>query len=156
MKLIAVGARREDNTAFEDNPFCQESLQMTIDFFQKVGYVPPWIGYYVERENNLVGVGAFKGPPVNGTVEIAYGTFEPYQQQGVGAGICTLLVDLALKTDPAVRITARTLPEENSSTRILRKNGFKMIGPVIDPEDGEVWEWAFENRNNPAGHVSVR
>lgn len=134
----------EDNTAFAANPLCLESLPMTIEFFNRVGYVPPWIGYFAELDKQLVGVSAFKGPPVNGTVEIAYGTFEPYRQQGIGAGICKLLVDLALKTDPSLRITARTLPEENYSTRILRKNGFKMIGPVIDPEDGEVWEWAFE------------
>jgi hypothetical protein len=33
--------------------------------------------------------------------------------------------------------------EENFSTKILRKNNFTLIGTVIDPEDGEVWEWIY-------------
>jgi hypothetical protein len=40
-------------------------------------------------------------------------------------------------------ITARTLPEENHSTKILRKNSFTFVGSVMDPEDGEVWEWMY-------------
>lgn len=144
VKLIAIGAKPEDNLEFSGNPLCREILEMTIDFFNKVGYVPPWTGYFIQQDDNLVGSAAFKGPPVNGAVEIAYGTFEPYRQQGIGTATCKLLVDLALKTDSTVRITARTLPEENFSTRILRKNGFNFVGTVIDPEDGPVWEWEFE------------
>ena len=51
---------------------------------------------------------------------------------------------LALKTNPSVRITARTLPENNFSTRILEKNNFTFTGEVNDPDDGEVWEWAYK------------
>lgn len=144
LKLIAIGATPEDNTEFSGNPLCREILDMTIDFFNKVGYVPPWIGYFVKQDNDMVGSAAFKGPPVNGAVEIAYGTFDLYRQIGIGTATCKLLVDLALKTDSTVRITARTLAEENFSTRILRKNGFNFVGTVIDPEDGPVWEWEFE------------
>jgi len=57
--------------------------------------------------------------------------------------MCRLLVELALKTDPNLRITARTLMEENASTKILKKNGFQFVGSVIDPDDGEVWEWVY-------------
>ena len=117
---------------------------MTIDFYKKIGFVPPWIGYYVEQNDDLVGCAAFKGQPVNGTVEIAYGTFEQYRKQGIGTEICKHLVGLSLKTDPFVRITARTLPEENFSTRILKKNNFIFTGTVNDTEDGEVWEWLYK------------
>ena len=144
LKLIAIGPTLDDNTEFSTNPLSREILEMTIGFFNKVGYVPPWIGYFVKQDDELVGSAAFKGPPANGAVEIAYGTWEPYRQKGIGSSICRLLVDLALKADTAIRITARTLPEENFSTRILRKNGFNLVGIVIDPEDGEVWEWEFE------------
>jgi len=51
------------------------------------------------------------------------------------------LVDVSLKTDPSVSITARTLPGKKFSARILQKNGFIFSGTVNDPEDGEVWEW---------------
>jgi hypothetical protein len=39
---------------------------------------------------------------------------------------------------------ARTLPEENYSTKILRKNGFEWQGIVVDDDDGDVWEWEFK------------
>ena len=122
---------------------------MTIDFYKKVGFVPPWIGYYVKQDGYLVGCAAFKGQPVNGTVEIAYGTFEQHRKQGIGTAICKHLVDLSLNTDPSVKITARTLPEENFSTRILKKNNFIFSGIVHDPEDGEVWEWVFKVNGKP-------
>jgi len=144
MKLIPVKETLEENKHFAENPLCRETLEMTIDFYKKVGYTPPWICYYVEKNNELVGSAGIKGKPVNGTIEIAYGTMENHRQQGIGTAICKLLVDLSLKTDPAIRITARTLPEENFSARILKKNNFVLLGAVNDPEDGKVWEWLFE------------
>jgi RimJ/RimL family protein N-acetyltransferase len=145
MILLPIKEHIQDNKIFIDHPLCQETLPMTIDFYKKVGFHEPWICYYVQMDHALVGSAAFKGQPIDGTVEIAYGTFPPYQQQGIGTRICRSLVDLALKTDPLVRITARTLPEENFSTRILRKNGFQLAGTVNDPEDGDVWEWVYQN-----------
>jgi RimJ/RimL family protein N-acetyltransferase len=144
MKLIPIKERLEENIKFNRNPLCQEILQMTIDFYGKVGFTPPWIGYFAEENGELVGTGGFKGRPVNGTVEIAYGTFEKYRNQGIGTRICRKLVELSLKRDPYIRIKARTLPEKNFSTRILEKNNFIFNGTTDDPEDGEVWEWVFE------------
>jgi RimJ/RimL family protein N-acetyltransferase len=80
---------------------------------------------------------------MEGRVEIAYGTFPAFQHQGIGARICKELVSLARRTDPEVKITARTLMEENHSTKILRKNGFVWRGVVLDPDDGDVWEWEY-------------
>ncbi len=144
MELIPIKERLEDNREFTSDPLCQASIYATIDYFKKVGYEPPWISYYVRRNNRLVAAAAFKGKPVNNRVEIAYGTFEPYQQQGIGTQVCKMLVELSLKTDPTVTITARTLPERNFSARILAKNSFEFIGIVNDPEDGDVWEWEYK------------
>jgi len=141
MHLIAIKERIEDNKRFASNALHLETIQMTIDFYKKVGFVPPWIGYYAEENGNLVGSAGFKGPPINRTVEIAYGTFEEYRNQGIGTAICRQLVELSLKTDPSIRLTARTFSKENFSTKILQKNNFILLGPVQDPEDGEVWEW---------------
>jgi hypothetical protein len=41
-------------------------------------------------------------------------------------------------------------PEENASTRILRRHGFDLEGTVIDAEDGEVWRWSLERADEPA------
>ena len=144
MKLLPIGENLEDNQDFIDDPLCSETLGMCIDFYKRVGYNPPWICYYAEEDGEIIGNAAFKGKPVNNTVEIAYGTMEDKRRKGVGTNICRQLVELALATDPSVRITARTLPENNYSTRILEKNNFILLGMVNDPEDGDVWEWEYK------------
>ena len=144
MKLLPIKETIEENEAFANNPVCNETLTMCIAFYNRVGYTFPWVCYYAEENGELIGSAAFKGKPINNTVEIAYGTFEKNQHQGIGTKICKQLVELSLATDPSVRITARTLPEKNYSTRILEKNNFVLLGFVTDPEDGEVWEWEYK------------
>jgi len=141
MTLLPIKQTLEENETFANNPLCKETLGMCIGFYRKVGYNPPWICYYIEENGELVGSAAFKGQPINNTVEISYGTMEDHRQKGVGTRICKQLVELSLATNPSVRITARTLPEKNYSTRILEKNNFILLGFVTDPEDGEGWEW---------------
>jgi [ribosomal protein S5]-alanine N-acetyltransferase len=119
-------------------------LEMTIDFFNKIGYNPPWIGYFVEKDGQIVGSCAYKGISIDNMVEISYGVMPRFQNKGIGAEICRKLVELALETDPSVRITAQTLPEENFSTRILQKNGFILLGQIWHEEDGNVWEWEYK------------
>lgn len=146
LELLPIYQTPEENKVFESNTDCRETLEMTVEFYEKVGYTPPWTGYYVKKDKELVGMAAFKGRPIQGRVEIAYGTMERFRNQGIGAGICRLLVELSLQTDPSISITARTLPEPNYSTRILQKNNFVLLGTVEDPEDGEVWEWIYQGR----------
>ena len=153
MELLPVKEHLHENAQFADNPDCQENIQMCIDFYKRVGFNPPWICYYVRLDGQLVGAAAFKGKPVNNKVEIAYGTFTKYQNQGVGGQIARTLTTLSLKTDPTVIITARTLAEENYSARLLRKNGFKLLGTIMDDEDGEVWEWEYTPLNLPRGET---
>ena len=121
----------------------EEGLYMTIEYYKAIGFNPPWIGYYAKINDSLVGSAGYKGQPVNNKIEIAYGTFSNFRKQGIGTEICKELVDLALKTDPSIIITARTLPENNYSTKILKKNNFKLVGTVWDKDDGNVWEWVY-------------
>jgi RimJ/RimL family protein N-acetyltransferase len=144
VNFLPIKQTAEENEEYINNPLCIETIFMSIDFYKKVGFTPPWICYYAEENGELVGNAAFKGKPVNNTVEIAYGTMEAQRQKGVGTRICKQLVELSYATDPAVRITARTLPEKNYSTRILEKNQFILLGTVMDPEDGEVYEWEYK------------
>ena len=146
MNLLPINRTLEENIDFANNPLCNETLGMCIEFYKKVGFNKPWICYYVEENGELIGSGAFKGKPINNTVEISYATFEKFRQQGIGAKICGKLVALSRTTDPSVRITARTLPEKNYSTRILERNNFILLGFVTDPDDGEVWEWEYKGK----------
>jgi [ribosomal protein S5]-alanine N-acetyltransferase len=146
MELIPIKEKIEENVEFINNPLCQETLPFSVDFYKVVGFSPPWICYYASHHGELVGSAAFKGRPMNGVVEIAYSTFDNFRRQGIGATICEKLVELSVKTDPSVRITARTLPERNYSTRILEKNNFTCLGVVEDADDGLVWEWEYRGK----------
>lgn len=144
MNLLPIYSTLSENSIFTRNPLCLETLNMCIAFYKKVDFNPPWICYFAEENGELIGSGAFKGKPVDNSVEIAYGIFDNHQRKGLGTKICRQLVELSLATDPTVRITARTLPQKNYSTRILEKNNFTLLGVVNDPEDGDVWEWEYK------------
>ena len=134
----------EENQEFAVIPACKESLIMTLDYYKIIGYVPPWIGYFARLNRELVGSAGYKGQPVDNKIEIAYGTFPEFREKGIGTEICRQLVLLAQRTDPKLIITARTLPEYNYSTKILQRNGFRLLGNVWDKEDGDVWEWLYD------------
>lgn len=144
MNLLPIDIDSEKNLKFTA-PACQEVITATLDFYNRVGFSKPWIGYLATEKNRWVGMGGFKGQPKAGTVEIAYGTFPEFEGQGFGTKICKELVQIALQTDPTLRITARTLPEQSASTTILERNNFVCLGPVWDDEDGTVWEWEYQN-----------
>ncbi|MBS1524604.1 MAG: GNAT family N-acetyltransferase [Bacteroidetes bacterium] len=144
MKLLPIKEHLHENMEFTTNPACQDSLGMCVDFYKRTGFNPPWICYYVQVDGRLVAAAAFKGKPVGNKVEIAYGTFAPYQNQGIGTKIAGTLVQLARQTDPSLRITAQTVKEENYSTKILRKNNFVIVGTAMDEDNGEVWEWEYQ------------
>ncbi len=145
MQLIPIAQTAEQNTQFFQDSECREILHMSIDYYSKIGFLPPWICYFALENRKIVGSAGFKGRPRNGTVEIAYGTFEGYRRQGMGTLICRELVKTARAEDPSVRITARTLPDNESSIGILKKCGFRFVKMVNDEEDGEVCEWEYIN-----------
>jgi [ribosomal protein S5]-alanine N-acetyltransferase len=145
--LLPIKPTLAENQAFLNHPDCQENLQMSIDFFNKIGYYPPFIGYYAQLNNQLVGACAvFKKNQDKPKVEIAYGTFPAFQQKGIANKMCQKLVSLAIETDPTLEIIAHTLPEENFSTKILRKNGFELFGPIWDEVDGNIWLWIYKKK----------
>ncbi len=143
MNLLPVLPTEAENSLFQAHPDSWENVLACIDFYNRVGFNPPWICYIVEKDGQFVGGAGIKGKPVNNMIEIAYGTFPAFQQQGIATQACRELVLLAQHTDPSLRITARTFLQENYSTKVLKKNGFRCLGMVNDPEDGDVWEWEY-------------
>jgi [ribosomal protein S5]-alanine N-acetyltransferase len=120
---------------------CQEIFKSYPDYYYKVGYNPPWIGYFVIRDEKVVGVCGFVGSPNTGRIEIAYGTFKKNEGQGIASFACREMIAVVKKTDPGLIITAKTAPEENASVAILRRNGFEFAGIVQDDGIGDAWEW---------------
>ncbi|WP_114748466.1 GNAT family N-acetyltransferase [Pleomorphovibrio marinus] len=150
MKFLPIEIEEGLNTQFMDIPECGIILEVFKEHYRKVGFVKPWIAFFVCNDyHEIIGAAGFKGQPKNGMVEISYGTFKKFEGQGMGTAICKQLVSLALQTVPSLIINARTLPQNVASIKVLERNGFKLIGTVYDEEDGNVLEWTFMNPSVP-------
>lgn len=152
MKLVPVLQTEEENLRFLKNPNCADTVYKMMEFYRKHGFEEPWMGYCAEIDGELVGSCGFKGRPANRggnkIVEIAYVTFEQFRQQGYATQMCQSLIELSLKTDASLKITARTLPEKSYSVRILKKMEFLCTGTIIDHDGIEVWEWEYRPSNS--------
>lgn len=143
MELVQINLdSKPDDFGIASDSKANANIKMQVEYYSVIGFQPPWVGYVATVGGVPVGLGAFKGVPKNNKVEIAYFTFPEKEGTGLGTRICKSLVDIAQTKDPRIEITARTLPEKNASTRILEKNGFTFSSVVLDPEDGDVWEWS--------------
>jgi [ribosomal protein S5]-alanine N-acetyltransferase len=106
---------------------------------------PDWFGHLaIEGESQqLVGICSLKGPPVEGTVEMAYFTFPGFEGRGIGTAMARFVLDRAIVLQDVRRVTAHTAPEHNASTRILEKIGMRFV--CEEMEDGvPVWLWQVE------------
>lgn len=100
-----------------------------------------WIcGFDITRKQDNVAVGscAFKSPPQDGLVEIAYGIEEEFQKLGYATESAIALTRFALSCAEVKVVCAHTKDDNVASIRVLEKAGFVAQGRVIDPEDGEV------------------
>jgi RimJ/RimL family protein N-acetyltransferase len=120
---------------------CQEVILATIDLYKNKGFYMPWVGYLVIDSNVVVGAAGFNGRPENNGVEISYYTFQEYEGKGYATLACKELIKIAKLQNPSLVICAKTVPEENASTRILKNNGFVYSRVVQDHEIGDAWFW---------------
>src|SRR5687768_2941887 len=112
MTLLPIELDVSLNKKFTDNPECAAILSVYPDYYNRVGFNKPWIGYFATIDGvEIIGAGGYKVQPQDGKIEIAYGTFKNFEGQGIGTEICRQLVLLSLQTNPSIRITARTLME---------------------------------------------
>ncbi|HEX8448769.1 MAG TPA: GNAT family N-acetyltransferase [Allosphingosinicella sp.] len=119
----------------------REVLTQTVDLLSRDPRPSPWGSYLALDEGRAVGICAFKSAPDSeGAVEIAYMTFPAFEGRGHATAMAAALARTAFDCG-APLVVAHTLPEENASSRALRRNGFDFAGESIDPEDGAVWRW---------------
>lgn len=108
----------------------------------------PWkdgFAIFHNADNVIIGLCGFAGPPgADGTVEIAYGIAPGYQNRGYAGETAQELVAFALASGRVRTVCAHTLPENNASTRVLKKCGFTRTGEVTHPDDGLVWRWEMQ------------
>lgn len=106
--------------------------------------VPPWCGYVGWQEAEPLGFGGFVGQPDEaGVIEIGYLTFPAHEGKGVASAVAAGLIAIA-RGGGLAAVMAHTLPEENPSTAVLRRNGFVRAGEAQDPDEGTVWRWRID------------
>ncbi|MGQ0552702.1 MAG: GNAT family N-acetyltransferase [Planctomycetota bacterium] len=138
-----------------DAHLAHAAARQSLEHSARTGTMSPWIGYLAAcaATGRVVGLCGFKGKPNPGVpaqldepsavvraAEIAYQTFAAHERRGYATAMARALVTIACRHGlPAV--IAHTLPEENASTRALRRNAFVLQGELHDPEDGRIWRW---------------
>lgn len=125
-------------------PVLKENCAGTAALFASIGYAPPWVGYVTVDGERPVGGCAFIGAPKDGAVEIAYYTLQECEGRGYATQGAARMIEIARRTDAGVTLTAKTLPAENPSTSILRRNGFQFAGETSDDEIGLAWAWVLK------------
>lgn len=146
LRLRPINIDEDNSSDIYSSDECQQLISMYSEFYPKVGFTPPWIGYFILRQDKVVGSCGFVGKPKDGKVEVAYWTFKEFEGQGVASFACRELISIAAETQPDATVTAKTAPEKNASTAILEKNDFIFSGIVQDDEIGDAWFWTHENK----------
>jgi [ribosomal protein S5]-alanine N-acetyltransferase len=130
----------------ESPPVLAEVIVATTELYKRKGFSPPWIGYVAVESDQVVGTCGFAAPAAQGEAEIAYFTFPGKEGRGVATRMARTLMSLSQDRaqTQGICFVAHTLPAMGSSTSILAKLGFTLLGSVQHPEDGEVWKWRHE------------
>src|SRR5678816_340393 len=115
----------------------------------------PWVhGFRIVNDHGVqVGLGSFKGPPVDGIVEIAYAVAPKYQGYGYATCAARALAAHAFESGEVRTVRGHTLPDGAASQRVLIKSGFSKVGEVVESDDGLVWR--FELRRPTSGLTAL-
>ena len=145
MKLIAIQINEDKSKAIFSTKDCQDVLEAYENYYPIIGFHLPWVGYFIFKDDKIVGSCGFTGKPKNNQVEIAYWTFKEYENQGIASFTCQELIRIAKNKNENIKITAKTAPEHNASTKILEKNKFIYSEIVQDEEIGDAWLWKLKS-----------
>ena len=100
---------------------------------------------FFDTDGALVGNGGWKGPPVDGAVELGYAVAPSRQRRGIATAAVRELIDRARAADVET-VLAHTLPHPSPSTTVLERCGFELAGETVDPDEGPVWRWELSLR----------
>ena len=145
MELKTIELNIDQSKEIYASTNCQQLINSMNEFYPKIGFNKPWVGYFAFDNNQVVGTGGFIGQPKDGKVEIAYWTFKEFEGKGIASFVCRQLITIAKATDPEIKIAAKTAPEHNASTKVLENNGFAFTEIVQDDEIGDAWLWTLKD-----------
>ena len=143
-RLSAVLQSRAEVERMLDAMSAYDRSQVSADWLARLRTAEegdPWAFAFrllLAETETAVGTCSFKGPPVDGVVEIAYGVFPEFEGRGYATEAAQALVALAAASREVSLIRAHTLPDAAASKRVLEKCGFVYVGDHSDPDDGVV------------------
>jgi RimJ/RimL family protein N-acetyltransferase len=109
----------------------ENSMKYTVDSLRRNPDGVGWAAWYFVAKKHkpvAIGQGGFKGPPVEGAVEVGYSLLPEFQKKGYALEAVAALIDWAFGHEEVVRVIAETLPDLTPSIRLLEKLGFTNIG----------------------------
>jgi RimJ/RimL family protein N-acetyltransferase len=144
--LTLVPRTREEVRASINAMDADSRAQISADWwakFEKSALQDPWVHGFslLLPDGTHVGIGSYKGPPIDGVVEIAYAVLPEHQGKGYATAAARAMVEHAFGSGEVSRVIAHTLPQGAASQRVLGKAGFRHTGEILDPEDGLVWRF---------------
>ncbi len=113
-----------------------DAIRWMIGLLEQQPGAAKWWVYYVVwtvDERTLVGGVGFKGPPVDGAVEIGYSVVGCFQRRGIATDAVRAIVSHAFAHPEIDRVEADTFPELIPSIGVLEKCGFRHIGDGPEP-----------------------
>jgi RimJ/RimL family protein N-acetyltransferase len=81
----------------------------------------------------LIGSAGYKGPPVDGLVEVGYGIVRDQHRRGYASEAVRGLLRRAFDDSAIHTVIAETLPELIGSIGVLTKCGFHLVGEGSEP-----------------------
>ena len=137
------------NVTVQDNwtEFGVVALQYSLDRLSENEEESGWWTYFPvhKQDNKLIGSGGYKGKPTaDGTVEIGYEIALDYRNRGLATEMTKGLIENAFRDERVRLIVAHTLGQDNASTKVLQKCGFKKVEEINNPDDGLIWKWELK------------
>ena len=110
----------------------RDALAVFLEQLEQKPGLQGWLSwYFVSRDADrpvLIGNGGFKGPPVNGRVEIGYEVRTDHRCQGFANEAVSGLTAWALGQPDVRRVHAETRTDNLASIGVLRRAGFRELG----------------------------
>ena len=130
-------------------PEFPESIEYTLARLTDHPDQADWWMHFFLAGGVLVGSGGFAGPPADGAVEIGYQIAPAFRGRGLAAAAAAAMIAKAVAAGTVNTVVAHTLANENPSTGVLRRLGFRWAGERTDPDEGTVWRFELPARRIP-------
>ena len=75
LKIININEDRANEIYSSTD--CQQVIAAMDEFYPKMGFNRPWVGYFVFKNNQVVGTGGFTGQPKDGKIKYKITTKSP-------------------------------------------------------------------------------